>query len=116
MDASREARARRLDATIAMRFDSNDELATVAGFSASEISRWRTGERTPKRDKLETLAPLLGCTVDWLIAGDDLRRVERKIDRVLEVLGASSGTSSDHATRELSESVVEPNVSRDLTQ
>lgn len=91
MDASPEARARRLDAAIALRWDSGKAFAQAAGFDPAEVSRWRSGTRTPGRDKLAAIAPLVDRSVDWLIAGDDLTAevtlLQAKLDLALDALG-----------------------------
>lgn len=44
-----------------------DEVAEACGVDRATISKWETGEFSPRVDKLVKLANILGCTVDELL-------------------------------------------------
>lgn len=46
-----------------------DEVAEACEVDRATISKWETGEFSPRVDKLVKLANILGCTVDELLAG-----------------------------------------------
>lgn len=43
------------------------QLAEKIGVNQKDISRWETGERNPKLDKLKLIAEALECKLDDLI-------------------------------------------------
>lgn len=44
-----------------------DEVAEACEVDRATISKWETGEFSPRVDKLTKLASILGCTVDELL-------------------------------------------------
>ncbi len=48
------------------------QLAETLGVEGSAVGNWETGYREPRGvDTLVRLAEALGCTLDWLCAGND---------------------------------------------
>lgn len=45
-----------------------DEVAEACEVDRATISKWETGEFSPRVDKLTKLANILSCTVDELLA------------------------------------------------
>lgn len=45
-----------------------DEVAEACGVDRATVSKWETGEFSPRTDKLTKLAGVLNCTVDKLLA------------------------------------------------
>ncbi len=45
-----------------------EEVAKALGFSSpSIIAMWESGDRMPRTEKLNAIAELFGCTVDYLL-------------------------------------------------
>ena len=72
------------------------EVADRIGFSSGVVSQWETGTRIPRPDSLIQLAEMFNVTVSYLVGDDeegamddldDLRRVEKGVNRLLSSMG-----------------------------
>jgi len=52
---------------------SQAEIARATGISTAAVSKWFSGENTPKAGSLKIIADLLGVSVEWLLTGKESR-------------------------------------------
>ena len=46
-------------------------VAIACGFAPSVVSRWKSGESTPKADKLKKIADYFGVSLQYLMTGEN---------------------------------------------
>ena len=47
----------------------DSDVSRIAGITKSTFSDWKSGRSSPKNDKLQKIAEVLGVTVDYLMTG-----------------------------------------------
>ena len=52
---------------------SQEELAKKLDVDRSTISKWETGEVLPRASKIPLIASVLGCKIEDLFDGDDMK-------------------------------------------
>ena len=57
-------------------------VAIACGFAPSVISRWKSGESTPKADKLQKIADYFGVTLEFLMTGQGDTEIVVPADQV----------------------------------
>ena len=68
-------------------------VAIACGFAPSVVSRWKSGESTPKADKLKKIADYFGVSVQFLMTGEGEAEIvipaEQVAKEVAEMLHAN---------------------------
>lgn len=64
------------------------ELAELLNVTNKAVSRWETGEGYPDISLLPQIAIILQCSVDDILAGEDINKVDNKKDKKIMPLGA----------------------------
>ena len=47
-----------------------DEVATLVGVDLDTLSRWESDARSPRSNRITTMAGILGVTFRWLLTGE----------------------------------------------
>lgn len=71
--------AERLNQAMKSNGVSGVELAEHLGTSTGAVSRWRSGERLPKMERLQKIADFLGVSPDYFIRQEEYVPDKRKI-------------------------------------
>ena len=48
-----------------------NEIATKLGFTSTALVHWKSGRSIPGGIELYTLAKFFGCSMEWLLTGED---------------------------------------------
>lgn len=52
------------------------EVARILGVKESAVSKWERGVSKPRADKLPMLAKLYGCTIEELLASENVAQTQ----------------------------------------
>lgn len=70
-----------------------EQVAKAIGVTKASVSRWETGERTPRKEYIQAYAYYFDTSVDWILNGDEevdlnkrLDLIEQKLDLILSIL------------------------------